>query len=211
MLTFEKKTNVSLEKVEKSSVVILANNHNPTILTHTFLKDSGILKDDKEITKNSYILTPPLSRIIVNGITIQVENQRCIIEDFNQTDKAFEYAQKYKDLLGYISVSAIGINFIYRLSKDQFNTKIEKLGLKTTFALRTITLMAQGNYDEDKNPQGYSLCNIKLDSDKDTRFTVEFNFHYDFMKLKTQNSFEFDFVKVMRANILDAKSIYTKI
>ena len=49
-------------RLRKNSLVILAENHNPTLLTDLFLLKAKFIESPSEIDRRSYILTPALER-----------------------------------------------------------------------------------------------------------------------------------------------------
>lgn len=99
-----------------SSIVLTANQHNPTIIHPLFLKQKGIVPEDWETSENP-ICTPPISITkFNNGIVFVVEPEKLQITD-NNFDKAGEGSpipeimNKYVDVLQHIPYQAVGHNF----------------------------------------------------------------------------------------------------
>lgn len=158
------------QNISEYSLVILANNHNPTIIGDYFLKESGIINDIKEIDRNNLLITPALSNIIIkNKCSIIAENQRINFKS-NQENHPFDYAKKYSSHLNYIQANAIGFNYTVQLSDFDFDLWFAKRKVKpdNEALIRSIEYV----YDYQGIP-----CTLKLTNDK-SNATLTCNFHH---------------------------------
>jgi hypothetical protein len=100
-----------------TSVVVIANEHNPTVLNPDFLNNTGIvLKEWDWALSESPITTPAFSSVKYNsGISITVEPGKLQIMDelvSNPVDSKYvEVAKKYIAVLEHVQYKAIGVNF----------------------------------------------------------------------------------------------------
>jgi len=105
-------------KIEKllSSVVVIAQEHNPTILHPSFLESQRIVPLDWKHTE--LLCSPALSFVKYNnGIVFSIEANKFQVTDNNLSDDANtsqipELARKYIESLKYVRHKAVGINFI---------------------------------------------------------------------------------------------------
>jgi hypothetical protein len=97
------------------AVVVLAREHNPTILHPSFLEAQGIVPKDWELAEPP-MCTPPLSVVkYANGIDILVESNRLqILEKEPASDPAESsvprLAAKYVTTLPHVRYMAVGVN-----------------------------------------------------------------------------------------------------
>lgn len=164
-----------MNKVVKTySLVLVGNNHNPTILTDYFLTKSGIVNDpEKEIDKDSFIITPALAQVnIKSGTSIIVESDKLVIHSLNDQDP-FIFATQYCKHLQYIQATGLGINFDIIVSDFDFDkwfakkqqSKVQGLMIK---AVEFAYSIAEG------------ICNIKATKINEGSAHFRFNFHQDF-------------------------------
>jgi len=104
---------VKLE-VLNTSVVVLAQHHNPTILHPSFLVAQKIVPSSWETTE--VICTPPFAMVkYENGIVFNVDVTKFQVIDNEVKDvkksTIAEFAWKYTEKLPHVSYKAIGINF----------------------------------------------------------------------------------------------------
>ena len=104
------------------SVVVLAMDHNPTILHPSFLESQGIVPKDWQLAEPP-ICTPPLSVVkYKNGINFSVESRKFQVVQAPPPDKLEDsevpvVAIKYVEKLPYVRYTAVGINMV-ALIKD---------------------------------------------------------------------------------------------
>ena len=100
------------------SVVVVANDHNPTILNPDFLERQGIVQETwgwKVI--GLAITTPPFATVSYDShVTVSVEPNRLQVTDTSamggpQASKVVDIAQKYVEVLPHVRYTAVGINF----------------------------------------------------------------------------------------------------
>jgi len=98
------------------SIVVVANDHNPTIINPDFLRINHIAEEGWKPT-DSPVSTPAFSRVMYdNGLTITVDPNRLNIVDASRNPSvldspAIKVAEKYAEELPHIRYSAIGFNF----------------------------------------------------------------------------------------------------
>lgn len=107
-------------KKSKNSLVILANQHNPTVFWGDFLQSSGIVESESEIRKDSSIITPAFAKVLFQkGDSIQVDPERLKVEgNFGET--SFLRGVSYIKALPHIVCKAIGINLTYEIKGFDF-------------------------------------------------------------------------------------------
>lgn len=98
------------------SVVVAANDHNPTILNPDFLDRQNIVPAawGWKVSGNP-ITTPPFAAVSYDsGVTVSVETNKLQVRDVRSTaesSKALDIARKYVEILRHVRYSAVGINF----------------------------------------------------------------------------------------------------
>jgi hypothetical protein len=136
-------------QIQELAVVVVAKNHNPTILNPDFLKYNGIVSPDWELARPP-ICTEPVAEVRYrNGINIIAQLQKLI---FSQTlaDRSIDEAQvpeimvKYIETLPHVDYRATGINVVGHVSTDT-EEEAQKYILDN--------LIAQGPWKKVKNQQ----------------------------------------------------------
>jgi hypothetical protein len=154
-----------------NSVVIIAKFHNPTILSEGFLVTSNLIKDYKEVNRDSIIITPPLSNVrFTNGTNMVIELERMRIESKGSNDAALK-AESYFQALPHIKCKAVGINFLYN-RKDPAITKWfskHNIGSQQSIGMKFVRVI---------NEQ--QRINISVNLEKDDNCQVDFNHHYQY-------------------------------
>lgn len=136
------------------SVVVLAREHNPSILHPAFLSSQGIMPESEELA-GSPLCTPPLSVVkYKSGISFSVEKNKFQVlqspppEDWKNS-KVPQLAILYIKSLPHVNYTAVGINFSvllkpenperYLVEKFLDKAKTEKGGLRLkTAGLRLV-------------------------------------------------------------------------
>lgn len=100
------------------SVVVVANDHNPTILNPDFLERQGIVQETWGWkAMGPAITTPPFATASFDSkVTVSVEPNRLHVTDTSatggpQSSKVVDIARKYVEVLPHVRYSAVGINF----------------------------------------------------------------------------------------------------
>jgi hypothetical protein len=175
------KTGAILETYDFSfSVVIIAENHNPTILNPDFLKRNNIIEQDWPVDQNRLVLTTPAHSEVsfLNGVTISLDPRRLIIKDMAPTGQYFpvpEIATKFLQTLPHVSYNKIGINFekavifdnkkyAYSFQKDKYlkNGPWSENRKLNQFVCKFIFLLDNGNCNVSfSSPQQISLIEMK--------------------------------------------------
>lgn len=186
--------------IVNNSVVILAESHNPTVLSEGFLITSKIISDYEEVNSGSIIISPPFSKVnFTNGTKMIIELHRMKIESKEGIDP-FKKAEKYLNALPHIKCVAIGFNYNYQISSsslidwfDKFNYgKLIANGIKFVYVHEKIEV------------------NVVVSKSNDNIGNVEFNFHYKFNKEPFGN-IKFDFGKKYIDNKDIANSIINEL
>jgi len=98
------------------AVVVLAQDHNPTILHPSFLASQSIVPEDWELAEPP-LCTPPLSVVkYSNGIVFTVESNKLQVAKSPATSPLREspipqYASRYVEKLPHVRYIAVGVNF----------------------------------------------------------------------------------------------------
>lgn len=109
------------------AVVVVANNHNVTILHPHFLRAEHIVPEDWKVVEGP-ICTPVMSTVSYDsGIKFQVEEQRLsVIEKEPSGEVAHSpvpaIVRSYVEKLPYVNYSALGINFLAFLPVEESET-----------------------------------------------------------------------------------------
>lgn len=154
------------KEINSNSFVVIANTHNPSVLSESFLLKSGIISDLQEIKQDSLIITPQFSQIILlNDDTIQLDSGRLnIVSKFS--DRPYIMGQKYCKSLEHVKGSAIGVNFEVQLTDYDFDEwfKINKNDADIKCVEKKFR---------------YLNCNITIKHLSTNTVSLNFNFHYD--------------------------------
>lgn len=103
-------------EILNTSVVVLAKQHNPTILHPTFLSSEGIVPPDWEVAEPP-VSTPVFAAVkYKNGIVFIVEENKFQVRRDELKDDVSEFllpvlARKYVQKLPHVKYQAVGINF----------------------------------------------------------------------------------------------------
>lgn len=172
------------------SLVIVAKNHNPSLLNPDFLRIRNIVPDDYELVEPP-LTTPPVAIVkYKQGISITVEMEKLqvvetITEGFPQLPSAPQIASMYVQTLPHVRYTAVGINWGCTLRKEDPNGWISN------------RFLSQGPWRENSHELigsdlrfKYALpdaqCNLSLASgevsERETSVpvvTVNVNYHHD--------------------------------
>ncbi len=175
-------------KVKNNSLVIIAQTHNPTLLSEGFLQKVDIIESFDDINQNSLIITPPFSQFsFKNGTQFELSLDRLKIE--SKYDKfPFEVGLKYIKGLPHIKCKAIGINFDVIVSEFEFDKIVNNISKINNSKINSIkyALTCDDN-----------ICNIDVNRDKNN-MKLRFNFHYEINK--TFDEIEMNFITEWEKN-----------
>ncbi len=99
------------------SIVVAAEDHNPTILHPSFLQTEGIVPGDWEV-RDDLICTPAFSSVsYANGIAFRVERNKLQIVDGDPdgdgtNSRIAGLAAHYVEKLPHVRYKAVGVNFV---------------------------------------------------------------------------------------------------
>lgn len=185
-------------KKSKNSIVILANQHNPTVFWGDFLESSGIVKDSTEIRKDSSIITPAFARVLFNnGDIIQVDPERLKVEG-KFSEATFLRGVSYFNALPHIVCKAIGVNFTYEIKNFDLS-KFVSWENKKKFMPTGLNIL----FENEKNKK--SLVNFNYNVDKKVT-TANFNFDYRFENTKF-STIPIDVIEERKKNIEKAEEV----
>lgn len=176
------------------SIVLLADDHNPSLLNHDFLLRNDIITDEWTIDENApFIITPIQTEFSYkSGVQFRLDQKRLIIKDIAPGGDFFpvpEIATEYVKTLPHIKYKAVGINFekfclfddVLKARRYQIDKFLKKGDWFLDDKLKEINIRFVYQFNE-------SICNVSLSSPKtgnkgDEEFTgliLSANFHYDF-------------------------------
>lgn len=123
-------------EVLQLSIVVIASDHNPTILNPDFLALQGIVPNDWE-WELAYppITTPPFSTVQYDsGVSISVEANKLQVVEHNVTNlsetKAVAIVQRYVEVVPHVLYTAVGTNFRSTLNVEDADTYLKTRFLK---------------------------------------------------------------------------------
>jgi len=118
------------------SIVVLANDHNPTILNPDFLKMQKIIQEDWawELATPP-ITTPPIATVkYKSGVSISVESNKLQVLDAKSKDptesKITKIVERYAKVLPHVHYTAVGINFSTLIEMENADTYLKDRFLK---------------------------------------------------------------------------------
>lgn len=159
-----------------NALVIVANQHNPTVISENFLIDSEIIGSAKEIDKNNLIITPAISQVYLNdGTKISVEPHKMTIHQEKIGESVFNIGQKYCEQLPHIKCTAIGINFEVALDE---NFDITDWFSKCNFVDYKNNQINGIDFEFDVNEEKGFKCNTKVFKDDNALGRLRFNYHH---------------------------------
>lgn len=128
------------------SIVIIASDHNPTILNPDFLRVQCIVPEDWgwELASPT-IVTPPFATVqYASGVSISVESNKLQIADTKTTEpiesKIVEIARQYATVVPHVRYTAVGINYRFAIEIEDAETYLKSHFLK------------DGPWDSEDNP-----------------------------------------------------------
>ncbi|MGH8582254.1 MAG: hypothetical protein ACREWG_05590 [Gammaproteobacteria bacterium] len=120
------------------SVVVVANDHNPTILNPDFLERQGIVQASWGWqVAGLAITTPPFATVSYDSqVTVSVELNRLKVTDTSatgdpQSSTVVDIARKYVEVLPHVRYSAVGINFLSVVEHADANAFLKDRFLKS--------------------------------------------------------------------------------
>jgi hypothetical protein len=129
-------SHMNLQLVELS-IVVLANDHNPTILNPDFLALQGIVpREWGWKLAGPPITTPPFATVTYDsGVTVSVETNKLQVVDRStkvslSTTKILLITQKYINVLPHVRYTAAGVNFRSFVELEEPDTYIKDHFLK---------------------------------------------------------------------------------
>lgn len=176
------------QKFISNSLVIIANDHNPTLISDSFLIKSKIIEKPEEIDRNSVVLTPVFARLtIIDKADIELDPKRLAITSRSLSKHPFLIGQKYCKALEYIKGKAIGINFDLSISNYNF---LDWFNQRNAFDKAKCV---EAKYS-------YKNCNATVIYKNEDNAIVKFNFHYSLKPNSMLSEIKLDFKEEWKNN-----------
>jgi len=160
-------------------LVILADTHNPSLLTDLFLQRSGIIDSENEIIRESFIITPGLASVVLKKgsaiVSITLDPGTLKIESGN-SDLPFQIGDKYCKTLPHIVGKAFGINLIYLVrmpNADQWFSEKWNSSYPGAFLKQMVIQLQNEN----------QIINVTVSNMGNQNIEVKFNFHNEINKV----------------------------
>lgn len=184
-------------QITRLGIVILARNHNPSLLNPDFLKINGIVESDWEVTSPSFT-TETISQVIYkNGVRIIVKPDQIafdqLIKDGYSEDKILlqNVILKYLKALPHVNYQSIGINpmghIIFETQEDldhYFSNYLLRPGDWKNFLDKPPSLSGTFTYVFDDHQINISLETVyiseKRDDDQQLGILFKGNVNRDF-------------------------------
>lgn len=134
------------KKLLQFSIVVLATDHNPTILNPDFLRLQKIVPEDwKWKLATPPITTPPFATVqYESDVSISVESNKLQVADNKVTEptesKIVAIVKRYIEVVPHVRYTAVGINFRSAIELDDADTYLKAQFLKG------------GVWDSEQNP-----------------------------------------------------------
>lgn len=158
-------------KEEKSNLVILAENHNPTVLLGDFLIKSKIIKNSDEIEGEKSVVTPGFAKVhLKSGRVIQITDDRLIIES-DWGEEPFKMGTRYCKSLPHIPYRAIGINLIFKIENYEPEDLFPDCKLKESGINSITTSFGHSNGQ---------ICKVSISKTGNSKKETDFKFNYDY-------------------------------
>jgi len=157
---------------KKNSLVIIGNEHNPTVFLGDFLSKAEIIDTADDIDRERSVITPGFGHLVIKkGPSIKIQPDKIIIED-SFSKKPFIVGEKYCQNLPFIPYSAVGINLSYEVIDFDLNKLVQNSKLNNYNGIKSVKISFN-------HPKG--VCNLSISSiEKDViKSRFDFNFHYD--------------------------------
>ncbi|MHC4402296.1 MAG: hypothetical protein ACYTG0_21740 [Planctomycetota bacterium] len=173
-----------------TSVVVLAHEHNPTILHPEFLLARAIVSEDWEVA-DPPITTPAFSVAKYNnGITFQVDSKRFIITEEKPAgnpgqSRIPDLAIGYVEALPHVRYKALGVNFKgYCLRKDPEQFLIERFLKTGPWNDETRPMRAYGSrfvyhVEDTVIGMGFDGGQVNQEGKSEPAVLINVNFHSD--------------------------------
>lgn len=102
-------------RLDELAIVVVARNHNPTILNPDFLRRNGIVPDDWQVAGSPLCADPVAQVEFASGVTVAAQFDRLVFteRDVGKLPNAARVpsiAAKYLKTLPHVTYTAVGIN-----------------------------------------------------------------------------------------------------
>jgi hypothetical protein len=167
-------------KLRKASIVILAQAHNPSIISPDWVQKVLLIKE----SPSNFVHTPPFSLFDSASFRLTIDTERLELVPKALDEKHIlicgQAASTYLRKLPHIPYRTVGLNYIWEYSPEslkkpmpQLKLLIDDFGLNSLFKGRRITY--DGNIRVDLNP--YKLT-IRMNYEDEQTIVFNYNFSY---------------------------------
>ena len=165
--------------LQSSNLVILADSHNPSLLTDSFLMKSEIIGENDEIDRDSYVLTPALTNVVLKKdndlVNITLDPGMLKISGAGSSTAPFQVGKLYCRNLPHIVGKAFGINLDFLVKGLNANKWFDSKNHIHFKDSRLTQLIYQFLIDK-------GIANVTIANHDSNSISVKFNFHYDLNK-----------------------------
>ncbi len=214
--------------INEISIVIVAKNHNPTILNPDFLKYNEIVPEDWELAEAPICVEPMAQVTFKNGINIVSQLDKVIFGETIQaknTEKVEvpSIARKYVETLPHVDYRAVGINPKGHVEFDS-GDKLRKYLIETFLAPGPWSNIGEAPVKTSFKfvySLAQSLCNLTIDEavlqipNKPPTSVLLFaaNFHHELIKDKKEERLSelYEIVENWQNDLKTFKEIANKI
>ncbi len=154
-------------RIAQFTIVILAKNHNPTIINPDFLRVNNIVPANWELDKPIFTLEELSQVIYTNGVSIVAQTDRVTFSQFIPADYTDSdifipgICNSYITVLPHVNYSGFGINFTGHILTDSVNEQSQYM---LDFLLRS----GDWKYFRGVHPNPYLTLVYNLDDCKIT-------------------------------------------
>jgi hypothetical protein len=102
--------------VQELALVVAVKNHDPLVLNEAFLKQTGIVPDEWQLSQNPYVTSQASQLVFNNGVSIVAETERVVFAQALgdrelSSIEIGDVASKYSHILKKLDYEGVGLNF----------------------------------------------------------------------------------------------------
>lgn len=168
-----------------ANVVLLAQNHNPSIVSPGWLRENGLVDE----TPENFLHTPTISLFQSQTFQLIVDPQRLQlllrVLDEGNLQRLQMAATKYLKILPHIPYSAIGLNFHWTALAEQLGegfSLTERLFVSKSgraWQERLFKKVRVGSIVHDFSERYRLRLVVEPQATQDGNLTLDFNYHFD--------------------------------
>ncbi len=170
-------------------MVLVAQQHNPSLLNPDFLKNNGFV--DRNVEVREALTTPAFSRVaFANGIVWTLDSDRCVVQkkvsDPLAGESIYQAAGRYIQELPHIPYRAVGLNWAFWFPVDspeewlsrQFMDK-HSIARKEACPANLTSLTLQPPGDDGQCTLTIAAVTRRAEQGHERGIQATFNFHFD--------------------------------